>query len=189
MNGKLPNPLNIIAGLTGAAFCLAALTGTCHASLHAYEPFNYSSLTNGTNTTASGFTGNWTCGATPAIADGLTYASLPTANSSFSSTGGRQAENFASPLASGTKWISFLFNMTGNNGGNICGVYFPNGGTGLFFGYGLAPFSSTQGGLGLGSMNTSGTATQGASSLESSFLGTYDGTTNYLVAIKIDFNT
>ena len=106
----------------------------------------------------------------------------------LSSTSGRQSVNFASPLSSGTKWISFLFNMTGNNGADKCGVYFPNGGTGLFFGYGLAPISATQGKLGLGSMNTVGTAPQGATSLASSFTGTY-GTTPYLVAMKIDFNT
>ena len=172
--------------------CASGLTvfvSDCHASLIAYEPFNYTtSISNGTASTASGFTGNWTCGTTPSIATGLTYTALPVANSSLSSTSGRQSENFAAPLSSGTKWISFLFNLTGNNGGNICGVYFPNGGTGLFFGYGLSPFSPTQGGLGLGSMNTVGTATSGATSLASSFLGTY-ASTPYLVAIKIDFNT
>ncbi len=171
------------------AFCLAALISTGHASLIAYEPFGYTtSIPNATASTASGFTGNWTCGTTPAIAAGLTYTGLPTVNSSLSSTSGRQFESFTTPLSSGTKWISFLFNLAGNNGGNICGVYFPNGGTGLFFGYGLAPFSGSQGGLGLGSMNTVGTATQGATSLASSFLGSY-GNTPYLVAIKIDFNT
>ena len=181
--------IEIVARLTGVAVCLVALTTTGYASLNAYEPFNYNtSIPNGTASTASGFTGNWSCGTTPAIAAGLTYTGLPAANNSISSTSGRQSENFAAPLASGTKWISFLFNLTGNNGGNICGVYFPNGGTGLFCGYGLAPFSGTQGGLGLGSINTVGNATQGATSLASSFLGTY-GTTSYLVAIKIDFNT
>ena len=189
MKIKSPSPLKVIAGLLGAAFCLGALTSTGHASLSAYESFNYStSIPDTTPSTASGFTGNWTCGTAPAIAAGLTFAGLPTANSSLSSTSGRQSATFASPLASGTKWISFLFNLTGNNGGNICGAYFPNGGTGLFFGYGLAPFSGTQGGLGLGSLNTVGTATQGATTLASSFLGTY-GTTPYFVAIKIDFNT
>jgi CxxC motif-containing protein (DUF1111 family) len=172
-----------------AGMLVVAITGLARAALNAYEPFNYTtSIPNGTASTASGFNGNWTGGTTPSITTGLTYTALPTANNSFSSTSGRQSENFAAPLSSGTKWISFLFNLTGNNGGNICGIYFPNGGTGLFFGYGLAPFSGTQGGLGLGSINTVGTATQGATSLASSFLGTY-GTTPYLVAIKIDFNT
>ena len=185
----LKTNLNRVAGFLGAAFCLATLTNTGQASLMAYEPFNYTtSIPNGTASTASGFTGNWACGTTPTIAAGLTYTGLPVANNSLSSTSGRQSVTLASSLSSGTKWISFLFNQAGNNGGNICGVYLPNGGTGLFFGYGLAPFSGTQGGLGLGSLNTVGNATQGATSLVSSFLGTY-GATPYLVAIKIDFNT
>ena len=172
-----------------AGMLVVVVTGLAHAALNAYEPFNYTtSIPNATASTATGFSGNWACGTTPSIVAGLTYASLPVANSSFSSTSGRQSVTFANSLSSGTKWISFLFNQTGNNGGNHCGVYFPNGGTGLFFGYGLAPFSGTQGGLGLGSLNTVGNATQGATSLASSFLGTY-GSTPYLVAIKIDFNT
>ncbi|HMP84587.1 MAG TPA: di-heme oxidoredictase family protein, partial [Verrucomicrobiota bacterium] len=67
------------------------------------------------------------------------------------------------------------------------GVYFPNGGTGLFFGFGLAPFSGTQGGLGLGSLTTTENNPLPAANLASSFLGTY-GTT-YLIVLKIDFNT
>jgi len=181
--------MKTIAGFLGAAFVVALFSSTAYAALNAYEPFNYTtSIPNGTPSTASGFSGNWACGTTPSMVAGLTYTDLPTANGSLSSTSGRQAETFASPLASGTKWISFLFNQAGNNGGNHCGIYFPNGGTGLFFGYGLAPVSGTQGGLGLGSINTVGTPTQGATSLASSFLGTY-GTTPYLVALKIDFNT
>ena len=77
--------------------------------------------------------------------------------------------------------------MTGNNGGNICGVYLPNGGTGLLVGYGLQPWSATEGKLGLGSISTSGTSPQGASALNTSFLGTY-GETPYLVVLKIDFD-
>jgi CxxC motif-containing protein (DUF1111 family) len=167
--------------------CLAALTSAGLASQTAYEPFNYSSIANGTASTGTGFTGNWACGAAPSIVTGLTYTDLPTANSALSSTGSRQSINFSTPLSSGTKWISFLFSQAGNNGGNICGAYFPNGGTGLYFGFGLAPFSGSQGGLGLGSMTTTGTSPLGAVNLASSFLGSY-GTT-YLVVLKIDFNT
>src|SRR5690606_5920461 len=75
----------------------------------------------------------------------------------------------------------------GNPGGNKNGVYFPNGGTGLFFGFGLDPFSATQGYFGLGSTNTVGTAAQGASLLTRTGLGTYGST--YLIVLKIDFNT
>lgn len=175
-----------IASLAIGAQCLLGAFNV-EAAVNAYEPFNFTSLPTGTASTASGFTGNWTCGSTPTIIASLTYPSLPTANSALSSTAGRQFENFSAPLASGTKWISFLFQQAGNNGGNACGVYFPNGGTGLFFGFGLAPFSGTQGGLGLGSTATTNAGPQGAVNLASSFLGTYG--TNYFVALKIDFNT
>ncbi|MGC3959108.1 MAG: di-heme oxidoredictase family protein [Verrucomicrobiota bacterium] len=176
-----------IMGLLSAAFCSAGVTPS-HASLGAYEPFNYTtSLPNNTPSTATGFSGNWTCGTTPSIATGMTYPDLLVANSALSSTSGRQFVSLAAPLGSGTKWVSFLFSQAGNNGGNHCGVFFPNGGTGLFFGFGLAPFSGTQGGLGLGSLTTTGNNPLGAANLASSFLGTY-GTT-YLIVLKIEFNT
>ena len=179
----------VIVGLVGAASCLVMLTGIGHASLNAYEPFSYAALANGTNATGAGETGSWTCGGTaPSIAANMTYTGLPTANGSLSSTSGRQSVGFTSPLSSGTKWISFLFNQTGNNGGNYCGAYFLNGGTGLFFGYGFNAISGTTGNLGLGYFNTVGTTTQGATNIASSFIGTY-GTTPYLVVIRIDFNT
>lgn len=179
--------IKLMAGLVSAAFCFAG-GATSYASLSAYEPFNYTtSLPNNTPSTATGFSGNWTCGTTPTIATGMTYTDLPVANGAVSSTSGRQFVSLATPLGSGTKWISFLFSQAGNNGGNHCGVFFPNGGTGLFFGFGLAPFSGTQGGLGLGSLTTTGNSPTPASNLASSFLGTY-GTT-YLIVLKIDFNT
>jgi hypothetical protein len=183
--GRWSKPL---AGLLGAAFCLA-VTDTSHANLEAYEPFNYTtSIPNGTATTASGFTGNWTCGTTPAIVAGMTYPELPTAHGSFSSTSGRQFVSFANPLSSGTKWISFLFNLAGNNGGNHCGVYFPNGGTGCSLVMAWQPISPTTGGLRPGSILTTGTGPTSATSLASGFTGTY-GQTPYLVVMKIDFDT
>jgi fibronectin type 3 domain-containing protein len=154
---------------------------------NAYEPFNYSTITNGSPSTASGFSGTWNCGVAPSIVAGMTYTGLPVANSALSSTSGRQSVNFLGSLSSGTEYVSFLFTQVGNNGGNKCGVYFPNGGTGLYFGYGFAP-GGTSGALGLGTMNTVGTGVQGTvATLGSSFTGTY-GTT-YLVVMKIDFNT
>lgn len=175
---------SLFAVLLGLSF-----SGTSYASLIAYEPFDYATaIPNNTASTASGFTGNWTCGTTPSVVTGLTYTDLPTANNSFSSTSGRQSVAFATPLSGGTKWVSFLFNQTGNNGGNHCGVYFPNGGTGLFFGYGLAPATTTTGGLRLGSILTTGNTVANATSLASGFTGTY-GTAPYLVVLKIDFNT
>ena len=89
--------LKKIAGTTGVALCLAALTSTALASLTAYEPFNYTtSIPNGTASTATGFTGNWTCGTTPSVVAGMTYTALPTANNSVSSTSGRQSVALAS---------------------------------------------------------------------------------------------
>ena len=177
--------------LVRLTFCLALLVtlGLSQAIAAVYEPFDYTgSITSSTAATGDGFTGNWTCGVAASVAAGLTYPDLPVANGSLSSTSGRQSVNLATPLSSGTKWISFLFNITGNNGGNYCGIYFPNGGTGLFVGYGFSAISGTQGKLGLGSINTVGTAPQGASSLASTLTGTY-GTTPYLVVLKVDFNT
>src|SRR4029077_2189183 len=119
---------------------------------------------------------------------GLTYPGLTVANNALNSGSSRQFVSFSSPLSSGTKYISFLYKASGNMGGNIDGVFFPNGNsTCLWFGFGLGPFSGTQGQLGIGSMTTSGTGAQGASSLTQIGLGTY-GTT-YLVVLKIDFDT
>ena len=153
-----------------------------------YEPFNYSSIADGTPVTGTGESGAWTCGSAPSIVTGLTYTGLPTTNSAASSAGGRQFVSFASPLTSGTKWISFLFKTTtGNPGANINGVYFPNSGTGLWFGFGLSPYSTAQGQLGIGSMNTTGNSAVGATGLLQLGLGTYGNT--YLVAMQIQFNT
>lgn len=173
-----------------ASLALLAMAGMAHATVTAYEPFNYAtgSLANGAAATGAGFTGNWTCGAAGTIISGLTYTGLPVANNALSSGSGRQSVSLSSPLSSGTKWISFLFKSgPGNSGANINGVYFPNGGTGLWFGFGLNPYSPTQGQLGIGSMNTAGTAALGATSLLQCGLGTYGNT--YLVAMQIQFNT
>ena len=174
-------------GLAMAAFAVTALDAS--AALNAYEPFNYStgSFVNNTATTATGFTGNWTCGGAGTIVSGLTYSGLPTANNALKSGGSRQFVSLATPLTSGTQWISFLYTASGNMGGNIDGVYFPNGGTGLFFGFGMAPNSGTQGGFGLASMTTTGSSAQPAANLASSSLGTYGVT--YLVVMQIQFNT
>jgi hypothetical protein len=179
------SPQRVIACL---ALCLT--TGIASAALNAYEPFNYTlgTFTNNTAATGGGFTGNWTCGAAGTIVSGLAYIGLPTANNALSSGSGRQFVSFSTPLSSGTKYISFLYKASGNMGGNIDGIFFPNGNTAcLWFGFGLGPFSATQGQLGIGSMTTAGTAAQGASSLTQIGLGTYGNT--YLIVLRIDFNT
>ena len=155
-----------------------------------YEPFDYpaGSLSDGTAATGIGLSGNWTCGTAGTVVSGLSYPDLPVVDNALSSSGGRQFATLASPLSSGTKWISFLYKIgAGDPGATINGVYFPNGGTGLWFGFGLSPYSASQGQLGLGSMNTTGTSATGATSLTHLGLGTY-GTT-YLVVMKIEFNT
>jgi len=164
--------------------------GTPAAFVGVYEPFDYStgSFSDGTPATGSGLSGNWTCGSPGTVVSGLTYPDLPVANNALSSGGGRQFATMADPLSSGTKWISFLYKIgAGNPGATINGVYFPNGGTGLWFGFGLSPFSATQGQLGLASMDTMGTTALGATTLELLGLGTYGDT--YLVVMKIDFDT
>lgn len=169
---------------------LLATMGLSHATAVVYEPFDYSTGTfnDGTATTGDGFTGNWTCGSAGTVISGLTYPDLPVANNALSSTGARQFATLASPLSSGTKWVSFLYKIgSGDPGATINGVYFPNGGTGLWFGFGLSPYSATEGQLGLGSMNTTGTSATGATTLELLGLGTYGDT--YLVVMKIEFDT
>ena len=155
-----------------------------------YEPFDYpieDNLVNGTASTADGF-GTWNNGVAGWITTGLSYPDLPTAHNAMRTPSGRQSVSLDTPLSAGTKWISFLFNTSfGDTGGNMNGVYFLNGGTGLFFGFGLGPLSATQGNFGLGSMNTVGTAPQGASLLTTAGLGAYGAT--YLIVLKIDFNT
>lgn len=155
-----------------------------------YEPFDYpieDNLVNGTASTADGF-GIWNNGVAGWITEGLTYPNLPTANNAMRTPSGRQSVSLETPLSTGTKWISFLFRTSpGNPGGNNNGVYFLNGGTGLFFGFGLNPVSATQGYLALGSTNTVGTAPQAATLLMRTGLGTYGDT--YLIVLKIDFDT
>lgn len=157
----------------------------------AYEPFDYpveDNLDNGTPATGDGFTGTWTCGVSGWILPGLTYTGLPVAHNAMRSPLGRQTVSLEEPLSSGERWISFLFKTSpGNPGANINGVYFPNGGTGLFFGFGLNPISATEGYLSLGSINTAGTAVQSASKLLDLAEGAYGAT--YLVVLKIEFNT
>ena len=174
-----------------ALVALLSLAPMANASLSVYEPFNYTSgaFANNTAATGTGLTGNWTCGAAGTIGTGLTYPGLTVANNALSSGGSRQYVSLATPLSSGTKYISFLYKASGNMGGNIDGVYFPNGNaTCLWFGFGLGPFSGSQGQLGLASMTTAGTGALGVtSSLKQIGLGTYGNT--YLVVLKIDFDT
>jgi hypothetical protein len=169
----------------------ATPTGTYAPS--AYEPFNYGVLANGNASTASGFAGNWTIGGSASIIGNLTYPSLPTANNAFEQTPGGQRDqvSLASPLASGTKYISFLYNQGGNNGGNRNGLYLPSSGaTSLFVG--PYPWSGVAGVLTLSTVTTvSGAATGTGATLAQmpgpTQLMNYDQTN--LIVLRIDFNT
>src|ERR1700677_2620754 len=181
IGGKLMASLGVICALFIG-------TVAARAQLLDYEPFNYplGALTSGTAGTGTGETGNWTCGQSGTIVSGLIYTGLPVSNNALSSGIGRQYISFATPItpvASGTNWYSFLYTASGNMGGNYDGLYFLNGGTGLFFGFGMAPNSGTQGGFGLASMSTTGTIVAGGANIASSFLGTYGVT--YMVAIEV----
>jgi len=155
-----------------------------------YEPFNYpgeDNLLSGTASSAAGF-GIWNNGVAGWITTGLTYPNLPTANNSMRTPAGRQTVDIDIPLSSGPKWISYLWSHSpGDPGGNMNGVYFQNGGTGLYVGFGY-PVSGTEGNIGLASINTVGTAVQGTSLLtKTGATYAYGGTR--LIVLKIDFNT
>ncbi|EEF63046.1 hypothetical protein [Pedosphaera parvula] len=166
----------------------ATPTGTYGPS--AYESFDYAigTLTNGTLSTASGFTGNWSVSGSPSIVTGLTYAGLPTSANAYqhAAAGAQTVVNFASPLSSGTKYISFLMNGPGGDpGANACGVFFKgNNANSLFIGFEV-PFSPTLTGFGLGTVNS--TALGGAGVLGSTTA--IDNTIVHLIVLKIDFNT
>jgi len=165
--------------------------GRINAAPTVSEPFDYAlgAFTTGTAANGAGLSGNWTCGAAGTIVTGLTYPGLPVANNALSSAGARQFASLSSPLSSGTAWISFLYKTsTGDPGANRNGIFLLNGNsTCLWFGFGLSPYSATQGQLGIGAMTTAGVAAQSATSLLLLGLGNYGDT--YLVVLRIDFNT
>lgn len=169
----------------------AEVTAAPVAYVPVYERFNYSlgSFPTATPNTGSGLTGNWTVG-NGTIVSGLTYANLPTGNNAISTTGSRNQVSLTSPLSTGTKYVSFLFNQLGNNGGNLNGlVLFGNGATSLIVGL-TAPFSGTAGSLGLGSVTTAGTGATGISTFSGlQVTGGFNYNQTHLVVVKIDFNT
>lgn len=114
----------------------AEVSGTAPGAPLAYEPFNYSVLTNGSATTATGFSGNWMITNGAALVDGLTYPNLYTSNSALQVTSGNQYENLSVPLFSGTIYVSFLYSQSGDFGGNRGGFQLLNqNGNGLMFAY------------------------------------------------------
>ncbi|MBT8045811.1 MAG: hypothetical protein KJN67_01475, partial [Pontiella sp.] len=156
-----------------------------------YEPFDYpvdDNLLSGTASTAAGF-GTWNNGVAGWVLSGLTYPDLPTANNAMRTPAGRQSVSIDTPLSSGTKWISYLWNHSaGDPGGNKNGVYFQNGGAGLYVGVGY-PATATEGTFGLASINTVGTAVDASPTLltNTGLAYPYGGTK--LIVLKIDFDT
>ncbi|HWD91526.1 MAG TPA: Ig-like domain-containing protein [Verrucomicrobiae bacterium] len=113
------------------------VTNAAVAPFGAYEPFNYTSLSSGTPVTGTGFTGTWSCGAAGTIVTGLTYPGLATANNALQSSSFYQLESLATvPSGAGNVWVSFIFNQSGDNGGNRDGfVLEDNTGKGVMFAY------------------------------------------------------
>jgi hypothetical protein len=93
--------------------------------------------------------------------------------------------SLANPLSTGTKFISFLFKGSGNSGGDSVGVFFKgNNANSLFAGFHV-PFSGSQTGFGLGTVNstTLGVATGLGSAVN------IDNTAVHFIVLEIDFNT
>ena len=114
----------------------AEVSGTAPGNPLAYESFNYTELTNGSATTAAGFTGTWmiTNGAT--VVSGLTAPNLYTSNSALQVASGNQYQNLSVPLFSGSIYVSFLYSQSGDFGGNRGGFQLLNqNGNGLAFAY------------------------------------------------------
>jgi len=164
--------------------------GVADAAVTAYEPFDYAAgtLANGTASTASGFTGNWTVSAFPQIVNTmLTYPGLTPVNRAYqhAAAGAQTTVGLASSLSSGTKYISYLFMGSGNSGGDTVGVFFKgNNATSLFCGFRTPDGASTTG-FGLGTVNS--TTLGGATALQSAV--NINNTATHFIVIKIDFDT
>jgi hypothetical protein len=152
---QLPPNSTIMKKLTArlALVTLVALTTTnALAALVAYEPFNYTIGASTTPTTATGtptqttgggFASSYQGGGNTAVA-GLTYTGLGVNGNALKQTASYSGVNLSSPVSSGTIYVSFLFNMAVNPGGNRVGLEMNTGGNGMFVGF-TAPYSATQG--------------------------------------------
>lgn len=163
--------------------------------LIAYEPFDYplGAFANGTPATGSGFTGNWLVQGTGAsTVAGLTYPDLTVNNNAFrQNPNGRDQVSLANPLSSGSVYISWLFNLAGNNGADYNGLFLPgDGATSLFAGF-TGAWSGSAGNIGLASIVTTSATGTGGSSLAQ--MPGPDQIVNYgannLMVLQIDFNT
>jgi len=156
-----------------------------------YEPFDYpvdNNLLSGTASSAAGF-GTWSNGVPGWVLAGLSYPDLPVDNNAMQSPSGRQSVSIDTPISSGTKYISYLWEHSGGDpGGNKNGVYFQNGGAGLYIGVGY-PHSATEGTFGLASINTVGTTVDGSPTLLTNTALPYPYGGTKLIVVKIEFNT
>lgn len=182
--------------LLSAACALLIGSNTVRAQLTASESFSYPTGTfaNGTASTGTGFTGNWSLSGSATIIAGLTYANNPTGNNAFqqSPAGQRDSVSLSTPLSSGTVYISFLYNQAGNNGGNINGLYLPgSGATSLYVGL-TTPWSGTAGLLGMAKVTTSSGTATGLSGVLAQMPGPsqlFNYNQTHLIVVRIDFNT
>ncbi len=180
--------IRCLLGLTALFALFAVVAPNVSAAVAVYEPFNYTtSIPNGTASTGTGESGNWACGTTPSIVTGLTYTALPTANSALSTTGGRMYVNLATPLSSGTKWVSFLFKCSGDPGGNLDGVYLQGDQVNSIWAGFRGGFNGVQNVFGLATVTSAGTGITGGTAQGSS--ANIANTTVHLIVMKIDFNT
>ncbi len=129
---------------------LALMATKSLASLIAYEPYNYTlgaapTFVSGTptQTAGGGFSSGYNGGGLTTVA-GLSYTGLGTSFNALNQTAAYSGENLASPVASGTVYISYLINLGSNPGGNLVGLELNTGGNGMFVGV-TAPQSGTQG--------------------------------------------
>ena len=171
---------------------IVSITVTDTPPLVVYEPFNYAAgQINGVAATGTGESGNWSAAGAHAqsISGSLTYTGITPANNKLDVYAGRASVNFVNPIArSGTKWISYLVDMNGNCGGTPTGVYFKNGGTGLWVGQGLIGISASTGPLFISTTDTTSTGGPQPNGIFSPQF-VYNFGQTYLVVLQIQFNT
>ncbi|MGH8045675.1 MAG: PEP-CTERM sorting domain-containing protein [Chthoniobacterales bacterium] len=182
-----------------AAGLLLASAALTQAALTVYEPFDYPdfTFTDGTPVTGAGLTGTATVrdsfdltGSSFVNFD-LFYPDLPTTGESVSTPGGtntRILETLATPLSSGTVWISVLVQNGGNSGAVPVG-FLLNGDqpSSVFAGF-VNGVSTTDTAFGLGT-KPSGTAASITTFTTAGPSVAISNTAVHLIVLSIAFNT
>ncbi|MGH8047283.1 MAG: hypothetical protein ACREKL_08550 [Chthoniobacterales bacterium] len=175
-----------------AACLVFAVMNSSRADLLAIDEINYTSITNGTASTGAGL-GSWTStplGANPgpSIQPGLTYSTLPVADSSVKiGYGGKATENLLSPVTTGTVWASFLIQGGGDSGGDPVGALITGSSGSLFVGFG-GPNDGLSNQFGLGTTTNGGSWTP----LDiGSFVNVFNisNTTIHYIVLSMDLTT